>query len=418
MTEEKVEELGINASIGGAKVLEPTTKPLDSESGSGVGAGTGSNKTRLVLYAVAGVAILCIVLWLIIGRVEAYSFDADNDQLRDEIEAKDKQLAEGQKKIDALSGQLESLRFQVEGLNNKNAQLYATIQTRDDTIVELHGKVAEKEVENDALRDVIAKLNATTDELRRKIAVQDEYIAGLKDDVDQLYSDMRLVVGITNQELNRNQALEKEIQSLEDDVKRHTIQIGQLTWELMKTKGDLHEAQVNRTLSWIGMGLAERAVGRRFVAKKIYSATPHSCVSKDFYDTVKTEAPNLFIATELSTGLIFGGYTEVNWTLGGDEDLFKNDPNAFTFSGTFLEKCTLIRSAQAINTARRYDMRDLMLTFGNRDISIYDQCLSSHTRHSIQLGKNYMCPTRWPKYFYTNESSPLISSFEFYSVKF
>jgi len=373
----------------------------------------GKNKSKkIIIYAIFGVAGLCVLLWLIIGRAEAYAYDSENDDLKKGAKEKDKEITSLRKDRDKLIEDVSVLKINIDALSNKNAHLREEVRVKDQTIDELKGKVAEKDEENVELKKKIHEHELTIDSLRRKITTLEDKISEITDEANELYLDTRMIASILNQELNRNQALTKEIDSLEATVSQQTALISTLHWKILTMTEELHDAKVANTLQWIGLTLIEKKFKHTVSFENVYKGTRKECDSIKFRKQIEDKSPNFFIATENSTGLIFGGYTSVDWN---GESGFKEDLAAFTFSATHRAICKLNDATKAINIDKKRNNNKLMLTFGNFDITIGDNCIQDKL-HEIQLGKTYDCPAVGPKYFYTEEQKPTLSHFDFYKV--
>jgi len=372
-----------------------------------------NKRIRLAMYIGGAIAIVCFLLWLIVGRVEAYSYDKENDDLRSEMSAKDAAMNAMKKKNDMLAEMLRAAAFEVEGLTNKNAQLHTEVKIREELIDELKGKVGEKEAENDLLKKTIQGQAVIIEDQQHKIEGQADEIEDLNSEYEKLYIDMRMVVSITNQELNRNQALVKEIDTLEDKVAVLEHSIGTLTWKIYSLNEQIHEKTQENTLQWLSLTLLKKHFNLAVEIKSVYKGTRTNCDSKDFYEKIKLQKPNMFLATENSTGLVFGGFTSQDWTEGATP--FKEDEYAFTFSGSNKAVCELTNSKEAINTQRERNGKKLMLTFGNFDITLANNCMADRL-HEINVNQSYKCPHIGPKFFYTEEKNPYLSSFEFFEV--
>jgi len=370
-------------------------------------------RNKLIMIS-AGILVACIFVWLLVGKVESSYLEDDNNNLQKDLDKKDALLQEAIKRNEDLTHIIESLSLEMEGIRNKNAQLHIEITRREEVIDELKGKVAEEDVENEKLKTIIKELNDIIEDQKNEMEAQKLEIENLKDDLDELNSDLHLIVGITNQELNRNQALIKEIDALDDKIKDEQKLIGKLETELFQTREKLYEEQSNNAIQWLQLNLLERKTENRVKVTQVYAASKTDCDSRKFYDLVKDLRPNLFIATEDQTNLMFGGYTAQSWE---NTTPFKSDDKAFTFSISHKKVCEIIDQEYAIYTNRNKEGKDLLLTFGNFDITLNDKCLAT-TEHLIKPNQNYKCPESTSKYFYTENEHPQLSAFRFYTVEF
>eukprot|EP01022_Parablepharisma_sp_SALTPOND_P027694 TRINITY_DN673_c0_g1_i2.p2 TRINITY_DN673_c0_g1~~TRINITY_DN673_c0_g1_i2.p2 ORF type:complete len:467 (+),score=69.40 TRINITY_DN673_c0_g1_i2:1750-3150(+) len=369
-------------------------------------------KVKVTLFAIIGIVIFCFLIWLFVGRIESYSIDSENEDLHEKLDKKEAELKQEREKNENLAKQLGTTRLELEGIRNKNAQLHEELKIRDELIDELRGKVAEKEVENELLKETIKSHEKTIEHQKGKIEAQEMEIEELKSDVDKIYSDTRMIVSILNQELNRNQALTKEVDLLQERVSEQQKLIGNLTQEIQQLNEEISDVKQKNALQWVQLVLIEKQNGVKTNVKSVYKATKESCDSEEFYQKINDLQPNIFLATESSTGLIFGGYTSQTWE--NTED-FKKDDKAFTFSATYKSVCILNDPREAINTQRVRDEKKLLLTYGNYDIVLGDNCLMENS-HEIAVNKTYECPNVGPQYFYTEEKNPTLSSFEFFII--
>ena len=413
MSEAKEEDKAINKSELEQKSSETAIKSAPEDDSTSE---TKNKKVRLMLYVMVGIALGCILVWLVVGRIQSYVTDSDNVDLKKDIDKLNHDLKKETKKVEELDHKLEIMGLELEGVRNKNAYLHAELKNRQDIIDSLNGKVAAKDEKIIELNKIIVTLNNHVKELTRKNEAQEIVISDLKDDFNELYTDMRFIVSITNQELNRNQALVKEIDYLEAKVTEQNRLIGNLTWEVLDLKEKLKDERDNNVLDWIGYNLLKKRCNTDVKIKSVYKGSKQSCDSNKFYDTIKLMQPNLFLATENNTNLVFGGYTSQNWDSNGG---FKEDAEAITFSATNKAICTLTRSQHAISTERERSNKKLMLTFGDYDITIVDDCMKTKM-HEISVNQAYQCPKLdiSPKNFYTEEKNPILTRFEFYTVEF
>jgi hypothetical protein len=412
MTETKEEEKElINNSEVEQKASEPLARTSSDDSSE-----TKNKKVKFMLYVMVGIALGCILIWLIVGRIQSYITDSDNVELKDKVDKLKHDLNKEADKNKELISKLETMALELESVRNKNAYLHTELKTRQDVIDSLNGKIAAKDEKIIELTKTVNTLNNHVKELTRKLEAQDIVIADLKDDVSELYTDMRLIVSITNQELNRNQGLTKEIDYLEAKVTSQNHIIGNLTWEIHDVKEKLKDEKEANTLDWLKYNLLRRKCKQEVEIASVWKGSKSSCDSERFYNSNKYLKPNLFLATENRTGLVFGGYTTETWE---NTQEFKTDPEALTFSASNKAFCTLTKPEQAINTERTRFTKKLLLTFGGFDIAIADDCLKT-SMHEININHSYQCPTSssTPKNFYTEDANPVLSRFEFFTVKF
>ncbi len=375
----------------------------------------GYAKSKIYIFICAGIAIVGLIIWLAIGTANSYSYNDDNDSLKDELKKRDLYIANLTKDLNATKTENARLSKENDELILKNNELSVKIETVEEDNEKLRKALAAKEIEVNDLNAMVKKLNKKIEEEERKIEGQQDIIDELQDNADQLYSDTRMIVGILNQELNRNQALQKEIDSLETKVQALSEIIGKQVLEIASLTDALKHEKHETALQWVKTTILENLVKKTVDVKLVYEASLKECGSQElFYEKIKNLKPNLFIATERLTNNTFGGYTSQDWS--EIEGGFKTDPAAFTFSGTNRAACTLADPDKAINVDRNRDGKNPIITFGNYDITIGLDCLKNG-ENVIQLNKSYKCPNvASPKNFYTEEETPQLSAFEFYQV--
>lgn len=272
--------------------------------------------------------------------------------------------------------------------------------------------MGEKEAVNEIIRAELKKQVDNNTALARIIEALKYEIDEDEEQILELMTEMQMAVSILNQELNINQALEKQLDALQDELTRRGELIGKLNLEVDRLREELGDEVKKGSLQWLQLKLIELKYGITTDVKKVYTGTKQSCDSQKFYDQIKGLHPNLFLATERATGLTFGGFTEQTWETTSP---FKGDPMAFTFSASNRAVCKIKDENLAINTDREREGKKLMLTFGNYDITLVDNCLLD-SAHTIKVNQNYECPQVGYPNFYTRDEHPTLSSFEFYTV--
>eukprot|EP00831_Metopus_contortus_P007958 TRINITY_DN13060_c0_g1_i2.p2 TRINITY_DN13060_c0_g1~~TRINITY_DN13060_c0_g1_i2.p2 ORF type:complete len:132 (-),score=25.40 TRINITY_DN13060_c0_g1_i2:42-437(-) len=86
----------------------------------------GVNKLMLIVGIIVGSVL---GLWLIVGRIEAYSYDSDNENLRGEVSRKTKEIKKFNETNNRLNQEIKNLSLEIEGLRLRNAQLHTQIKT-------------------------------------------------------------------------------------------------------------------------------------------------------------------------------------------------------------------------------------------------------------------------------------------------
>ncbi len=399
-----------------SKAAAEVSAPLRAEGDvpeSGKASGKLSSKIRFGLMGAGGLAVLALLIWLIVGRVQAFTLDSDKKSLSKDLRSRNDQLANVTRVMQKYKDALDASRFEAETVRNKNAQLHKEIGIREETIDELRTKLAAKESENDILRGTIKEQQQTIGEQKAKMEELQNNMDELTDKYELLYSDMRMSTSMVNQQLQNNQALGKQLEALKTELKSMEELIGKLNWELVTAKEKLGDEQLKNAIQWTSLQLIEKKYKYSVTVESKFKGKRGSCSTDDFYKVAKDLQPNLFLATEASSGLIFGGYTEKTWAT--DEHEFKTDANAFTFSATNHAVCTLIEPTKAISTKRERDGKKVLLAFGGNDISLGDDCVGGNT-HTVIPNYSYTCPKVGPANFYTEERKPVLSQFEFFRI--
>jgi len=379
-------------------------------------ANEGTSKTKKYIIICAIVAAVGLIGWLAFGTVNSYTCDTDRNDIKEDLNKKNRLVSNLTEEVKMLREKNKNLTEENDELKDENEELNVRVGDLSEENTILRRQVAAKDIIIQDLHSDIAKLNHKIEQLNRHIHSLNETIEELEDSADEIYSDMRLIGGILNQELNRNQALVREIDSLDGEIKKQEELIGQYVLKISGLNEELTKEKYENAMMWLKNTFLEEAKGKKVKIEKVYSGSPTECGTESFYNKIKDIKPNLFLATERNTGYIFGGYTGETWTEAPEG--FKPDATAFTFSGTNRLKCTIQDTAHAINTLRKRDNKDYMLTFGNTDIALGQDCFKS-ANHLIKPNVAYKCPAvEKPEKFYTRDEVPTLSSFEFFTVTY
>jgi len=366
---------------------------------------SGSSKMKLIIFIAVGVVLLGSTLGLLISRISA---GMDNDDLSDELTKSKSKVSDLTAKNTLLTKQVEALTAENAEYKHRNEELEVRNKELTEDNEDLSRQLELKEVQIRKLNAANVELIAKIDALNRKIEVMLDQMKELRDYAEELYTDTRLIVGILNQELNRNQALQKAIDSLEDQLEEQGKLIGQKELKIQKLTEDLLAEKILGGRTWLVNEILTSVTGKRLQLNPVYNNTGATCDAKKFHDAAGSKKPNMFIATERATGAIFGGYTSQDWT--GSES--KNDLAAFTFSVSNRLSCKVPKDG--INAIKTDQTK--ILTFGTNDIVIGDSCVIG-ANNIINLNATYICPNvTSPKYFYTENTKPQLEKFEFYEA--
>ena len=393
---------------------KPTNATLDPGTGY-VEEEEGSNKTKkLLIYGGGLLVIVGLLIWAIVGTATGSLCGSDLDSCNSEKGEKQHIIQSLNKRIDTLSDTVAALTAENKLLKQEKKELESIVDMQFDEITKLRSQVSQKEVEVERYKAQLKVQDETIRQLNRKIEVQADQIKELSDATDEYYSDLRMIVGILNQELNRNQALQREIESLEAKLTECTNRVAVQDKEILALKEQLFDANKNRRMSWLHQQLIQHFTSTELKVTPIYKGTQSDCNSEDFYTRFKDLKPNMFIATERHSDLMFGGVTTQSWETA--EGLWKNDPYAFTFSLTNETVCKLTNPDHALFTGRTNGTQKVLLTFGE-DISIADKCIAEFN-HNIVPNKVYQCPKiEGRENYYTRDAHPHLDSFVFYRVE-
>ncbi len=387
---------------------EPVNCSLDPNKTKNDDDASGASKKRMLFIIVAIVAAIVLGA-LVFGTVSAFTCGSDRTTLQDDIKSKDT-------KIKTLSGQLADLKTRYEAirldnirLTKRNTELEYKIDVVEDDNSGLKRQVAAKTLEIEGLNRQLKVLNETVKEKDRMILSLQDTIDQLNEGYDELNSNVRMIVGILNQELNNNQALKKQIDSQAEEIQRLGHVLGAKTNEVLKLKEDLNATQEQDLRDWMRAAILEKQTGKEISLELVYTNSLTECGSMEsYYNKIKNISPNVFVATEKASGRKFGGFTTQTWTEGE----FKRDEKAFTFSFTNRGTCAIKNVADAIFTNRKLDNKLPMITFGRYDIMLGQNCIQE-SNHAIDQGKTFACPSA---NFYTDSAKPTLNSFAFYKV--
>ena len=354
-----------------------------------------------------------------------------------------------------LNAELKKKNFQIAGLSAANVLLKKTVELEEKVIEEKDGKIAAYLMTIKQLGIVLdyvsvekVLLNKTVEVERTEktkfiqgqmttIVKQAYHIAGL----DATLAIMEQVVKVQEVYLNEDKKMMKEqnktikelntligsmnetIHTLIDEKAQLEEQVANLTknvTDLNATVAALGEIIKNNNLknaecqiSWLKYKILEEMSGKHINLKKVYSSPGDECDARKFRSKCGNISPSAFIATEKTTGLQFGGFT--NEKFDGKSD-WKTDNHAFTYSLTTLAKCNITNPARAIYSGETYRLIDRpTLDFGEWDIWVTEKCLSGNTL--VQPEKTYHCPSNDVPHFYSSVANPKLAGFDFYQVE-
>jgi len=379
--------------------LDPAKKEGTTETNE-KGEVTGKSRMIMIILLVVGLLLLVIVLWLAIGWGMDHS---------DQVSCKD-DLDKKEKTIQVLNKTVSELKAANAALVKEVKDVLGRIEILIEDNKELKQRAAHLEMEIEVLNKNITDRDRIINKLRNELDRLNETIAELNDNVEELYADMRLIVGILNQELNRNQGLIKEIDYLEGRIEEYKTIISNQDAKIYGLMEQLEKLDESYSVQWLRAEILESLSNKKVSLKQIYSGSALSCNKGDFHKTVDTVSPNAYIAKERETGYAFGGFSSQNWKV--EENEYKKDKYAFTFSVKNSGRCTLINEDHAIKV--KNDTTPLLLGHGEDDIFIANNCINE-TNHKVQVGKTYNCPKN--ENFYTLSKTPKLTSFSFYEVK-
>lgn len=370
---------------------------------------------RLVLTNVIG---LIVFVFFAAFSVSIVYYRQQSNDAKAELLIKTKEMQNMTSKYQALVNKTNEMGLELDSLKMRNAYLRDEINRKDATIESLKVLIAEKEVTIKDLQTKYENCTRKEEECERVVVMKNNQIEELKDESAEYYNDARMVTSLLNSQLNRNQALEKNIDAVEEKAEKIENMNAKLYLEIQSLKQSLIDVSSRGDLQWASLKAMEAALGFRAKIQKIYESdfTHRDCNATDFRIRVAEKAPNLFIATEASTGLSFGGYTSKGWSLNGKGWMY--DASAFTFSATNMTLCKNTNPEKAIYGGLERDNKKYLMTFGEYDLSIGDSCIVMPRNNLVSPNHTYACPDIGRENFYTQYKNPTLSKFAFYQLSF
>ena len=307
-------------------------------------------------------------------------------------------------RMDKLSANVDTnqIRTLFEG---SKEQVYSATRILLDRIEEFYIQFTNKidECESECL-----KLNQNQKELKETI----DAIIELHNEWSEYLKKHQFIIDKSNsitdtkkEEQNKSQICEQEIQELKvEDAKSlgffvsQTLSILQLSLPQYSMIRSINSSNAYNLASSILyteqivylMNLCSFSLEQEW--QLVYRATSDGFAAEDFHSKCN-DKENTLILIQSSSGNIFGGYTEQNWSGDG----YKKDPNAFIYSLINKENVSLILRTQNPESAI-YVKQGYGPTFGKFDLCIRNNS-NLNFLSSSELGNSYA----HPNYYYGSE---------------
>ena len=151
--------------------------------------------------------------------------------------------------------------------------------------------------------------------------------------------------------------------------------------------------------------------GKVIELELLYKGTRDGFESTSFHSKCDGKFPTLSVI--FAEDNLFGGYTNQPWS-SPSPGLFKEDPNAFTFSLTKMIKCPIQSDKKSV--AVRH-IQNVSVYFGATEITISDKANSNKNSYAL-CGQTYVLPQGSdPNKFYTPSHNFRVEDIEVYKVK-
>lgn len=403
-----------NVSIKDQAAINPSVDKAHEEAET---EGASKQRVSCLLKVIGGIALACVFIWLLFGRISSYYYESQAGDLREQSNNQTATITKMEKNIKELTQNIAAMTKTVEGLKNKNQYLKSELELKNATIESLKSVIAQKDLIIADLSKTNENLTSQVDFLKRKNEALNNQIEELKDEVAEYYNDARMVTSLLNTQLNRNQALEKGMDSLEEKNEKLEIEKTQMFWKMANLTNDMQELAFQSAENWVKTQIIIRKKAyTKVVLEKVFSNNGPICERKTFMEAIKDKKPNLFLAMEASTGLIFGGYTTKEWNTAGDNE-FLADPDAFTFSASSEQVCP-VKAGNGIRRNQSRNEKKVIQAFGNGfEIVIQDSCITAKN-NEVNARTDFDCPPNAKiTNFYTMSKNPTILKYKFYRVE-
>jgi len=222
------------------------------------------------------------------------------NELRDQVQlAKESIIMKINDLSDVMIDEIDEYKHELMDMNRKNLKRLKRYENVDKELEIFHLKTEEYLKQNNLNDNKITKLNQDAIKLKEKA---DFTIKNIR---DKIFSGRFLMFEANREVLKKSILGKMELINMNSTILRDENQIKDL------------------------MNLCECPIYQKW--NLIYRASQDGFAAKDFHSKCDNQS-NTLIIIKSTNGNIFGGYTEQDWTGLDDENVEKDDPNAFIFS--------------------------------------------------------------------------------------
>ena len=214
-----------------------------------------TDKFKLIKALAAVLAICCVFTSLFFASPVAYSADQELEDIQNQIDALDQQIARDKQKLNAVQGDIKDNKSKLSALTSQIDSINEQIDLLNSKINVLNGNISSIESNIKSIGNDIEKINANIKEIEQQSAetdalmqetrtllmgrIRENYMAGESSDLEVIFSSSDFSSYFARKEL-MSQVSNKDAEMI-NELTEKIKELDQLKKELEKNKADLQK---------------------------------------------------------------------------------------------------------------------------------------------------------------------------------